>query len=255
MTSLSIPIGIASTLRQTSHLAIFTGAGISAESGIPTFRDASVGLWNNFDPSEVATAAAFVRQPELVWGWHEWLRSKVQQAEPNPGHHAIARLEKLIPRLTLITQNVDDLHERAGSTAAIHVHGSLFEAFCSSCNKLHPHPGSPLQGVSAMSIPPPKCRFCGGNVRHGVVMFDESLSSEVWGLAKQAIRDCDALLCIGTSLTILPAGILPFEAVERKKPVIQINMHPTELDDVASLTLRGSAGDLLPRLLREVWER
>lgn len=144
-------------LAQARHLVVFSGAGVSAESAIPTFRDALTGLWENFDPARLATPQAFREDPALVWGWYEWRRMKVLQARPNPAHLAIAELARRVPRLTLITQNVDDLHERAGSPSVLHLHGSLHYPKCFACNRPFsgelPEPLLPEQGCSLE--PPP----------------------------------------------------------------------------------------------------
>ena len=170
------PAMIAEALRNCRHLLVFSGAGVSAESGIATFRDALSGLWARFDPARLATPEAFVADPELVWGWYEWRRQQVLRAEPNAAHRAIAELARRVPRLTLVTQNVDDLHERAGSQAVIHLHGSLHAPRCFDCAA--PYAGldtelsEPEQG---RHLPPPHCGVCGGRVRPGVVWFGEAL--------------------------------------------------------------------------------
>lgn len=161
---------IVEALRESRYLLVFTGAGVSAESGIPTFRDALTGLWARFDGARLATPEAFLGDPELVWGWYEWRRQRVLRAAPNPAHRAIAELAGRVPRLTLVTQNVDDLHERAGSAEVIHLHGSLHAPRCFTC-------AAPYAGLSnqldepeeGRRLAPPCCEHCAGVVRPGVV--------------------------------------------------------------------------------------
>ena len=227
---------------------------MSAESGIPTFRDALTGLWETFDAEMLATPEAFLRDPPLVWGWYEWRRKLVMRARPNPAHLAIARLAALVPRLTVVTQNVDDLHERAGSSGVIHLHGSFFSPRCFTCSS--PHlltPGEPDQPDGGRRLEPPRCTHCGGRIRPGVVWFGEALPEDAYRQAAQAVRDCDVMFSIGTSSVVYPAAALPYAAAERGAKVIQINPAPTDLDDVALFNLRGSAGMVMDLLVRAAW--
>ncbi|MER2512551.1 MAG: NAD-dependent deacylase [Nitrosomonas ureae] len=241
---------VAAHLSQAKHLAILTGAGISAESGIPTFRDALTGLWERFDAADLATADAYRRDKELVWGWYEWRRMKVLLSEPNPGHVAIARLAELLPQCTLITQNVDDLHERAGSRDVLHVHGSLHAPRCFACARPFSFPdGVPVEPEGGRRLKPPVCAHCGGYIRPGVVWFNECLSPDIWEAADHAIRICDVLLTIGTSGMVYPAASLPALAQRLGKTVIVINPNATEQDHYATHCLRGPAGQVLPALV------
>lgn len=250
-----IPDELVSILRAARHIVVFTGAGISAESGIPTFRDALTGLWERFDASDLATADAFRRDRALVWGWYEWRRAKVMRAQPNPAHLAIAALEQVVPSFTLITQNVDDLHERAGSSAPIHLHGSLQSPRCSGCARPFEHPpGIPDEPEGGRHIEPPRCAHCGGGrIRPGVVWFGESLPEEAWRQAHKAVMDCDALFSVGTSSLVFPAAELPIEAARKNKVVIQVNPQPTRLDTVARFNLVGPAGSVLPKIYARTW--
>lgn len=168
-------------LREAKHVVVFTGAGASAESGIPTFRDALTGLWARFDPSRLATQEAYRAEPDLCWGWYKWRRRKVAQAQPNHAHLAIVELAKHVPKVTVVTQNVDDLHERAGNQGVIHLHGSLHSPRCLDCGATYTSPLSsealPEEGAR---IEPPRCSSCSGNVRPGVVWFGEMLPEQAW---------------------------------------------------------------------------
>jgi NAD-dependent deacetylase len=172
---MNMPEEIIKKLLTAQHLVVFSGAGVSAESGIPTFRDALTGLWENFDVEDLATPKAFKQDPTLVWGWYEWRRMKVLRAQPNPAHLAIAALAGLVPRLTVVTQNVDDLHERAGNLDVLHLHGRLHKPFCFACKRPYEFsPGIPDEPEGGRHIEPPRCK-CGGRIRPGVVWFGESL--------------------------------------------------------------------------------
>jgi NAD-dependent deacetylase len=250
---MDIPEELIKKLRSAERVVVFTGAGVSAESGIPTFRDALTGLWENFDAEDLATPQAFKRDPALVWGWYEWRRMKVLRAQPNAAHLAIATLTKLVPRLTLITQNVDDLHERAGNLDVIHLHGRINKPFCFACKRSYEYPaGIPDEPEGGRQIAPTRCK-CGGRIRPGVVWFGESLPDIAWDAANNAAYRCDAFLCIGTSSLVQPAARLPNLAVQRGALVIQVNPNPTSLDAQASLNLEGAAGEVLPWLLDKVW--
>ena len=247
---------VADLLSQAKHLAILTGAGISAESGIPTFRDALTGLWERFDAEDLATPAAFRRDKALVWGWYEWRRMKVLLSEPNPGHLAIANLAKYVPHSTLITQNVDDLHERAGSQAVLHLHGSLHSPRCFACARPFSFPdGIPDEPEGGRRLPPPVCAHCGGYIRPGVVWFNEGLPPTVWKAAEQAVHTCDVLLSIGTSGMVYPAAGLPALAQRLGKTVIVINPNETEQDSCATHCLRARAEHVLPAILARLVAR
>jgi NAD-dependent deacetylase len=241
-------------LRGAEHIVIFTGAGVSQESGIPTFRDALTGLWERYDAEALATPEAFARDPELVWGWYEWRRALVLRCQPNAGHQAIAAMARFAPRLTVITQNVDDLHERAGSTNIVHLHGSLHAPRCSDCHREHELPeGAPKVAEGGERLAPPRCTHCGGMVRPGVVWFGESLPEENWLQAQQAAGNCDVLFSVGTSSAVYPAAGLPVLAAEQGACIVQVNPHDTALGDHAQFNLRGQAGVVLPRVVEAVW--
>ena len=219
---------------------MLTGAGISAESGVPTFREAQSGLWEHYDPLQLATPEAFMRDPALVWKWYRWRRELVAQAEPNPGHFALARLADLVPRLTLVTQNVDGLHQRAGSPDVIEFHGNLFSNRC--C-------------VEACEVDciddgePPTCPACGGHVRPGVVWFGEAIPDEALNASFAAAADCDLFLSVGTSSLVYPAAGLASLAAESGATVVEINPNPTELSSQFDYAIAGNAGVVLPELV------
>ena len=228
--------------RGARRVMVLTGAGISAESGVPTFRDAQTGLWARFRPEELATPAAFRRDPQLVWDWYEWRRRLVAAAEPNAAHRALARLAGLVPELTLVTQNVDGLHQRAGSRAVIELHGNLHRNKCFD------------EGIVADDAPnsaarPPRCPSCGGHLRPDVVWFGETLPPQALAAAEAAARECDLLFSIGTSAAVFPAAQLPLTAMQSGAMVIEINKDRTPLTGVATFSMLGSAGDILPRFV------
>jgi len=244
------PKPLLTALREARHVVAFTGAGVSAESGLSTFRDAMTGLWSRFDPTRLATAEAFAANPELVWGWYEWRRMRVRHAEPNAAHRAIAALEAKVPATTLITQNVDDLHERAGSRSPIRLHGSLFAPRCFDCGSAHGALADPPGDFEDGSpLAPPRCAACGGFIRPGVVWFGEALPAEPMRCAFEAARACDVLLSIGTSGAVYPAADIPREARRNGAVIVEVNPNATDLDDVADFRLRGPAAEILPTLL------
>ncbi len=233
-------------LVRARSIAILTGAGISAESGIPTFRDALTGLWENFKPEELATPEAFLANPKLVWDWYAWRREKVVEVKPNPGHIALAELEhRCIARdanFTLITQNVDGLHQAAGNRNVIELHGNIRRVKC--FDNHHPAPSWATTGED-----PPRCAQCGSMLRPDVVWFGEMLPEDALDNAILATRNCDVFLSIGTSTVVEPAASLPFAARQAGAVVIEVNPEPTPLTSVAQISLRGAAGEILPKLL------
>ncbi len=233
---------------------VLTGAGVSAESGIPTFRDALTGLWENFDASELACEQAYRHDRALVWGWYEWRRMKVMNAQPNPAHYAIAALAERVPRLTVVTQNVDDLHERAGSRDVLHMHGRMLKPRCFACKRPYDFPpGIPVEPEGGRRVIPPRCPHCGGYIRPGVVWFGEMLPEAEWEAASEAASQCDAMLIIGTSSLVYPAASLPSFAIKRGAITIQLNPNPTTMDDQVSLSCHGPAGVVLPGFISSVW--
>lgn len=233
-------------LAQARHVACLTGAGISAESGIPTFRDAQTGLWKRYDPEALATQAGFRRDPALVWRWYRERLLAIRGTEPNAGHRALHRLAGQVPRFDLITQNVDDLHERAGQENVLHLHGEIAWFRCMACT----HRREP--DAHDMDQPqPPVCPRCGGLMRPDVVWFGEELEADRWRRACTACLACDVLLVVGTSGMVQPAADLPWLArTHGAAAVVEVNPEQTPISAVARVVLRGSASRLLPLLLQ-----
>lgn len=240
-----IPAELVSSFVKAESVAVLTGAGISAESGVPTFREAQKGLWSQYDPQELATPEAFRCNPELVWQWYSWRRELIAGAEPNAGHRALSELENHVPKLTLITQNVDGLHRQAGSTSVIELHGNIARTICSQ-------EGMVIDAWPEREELPPKCPRCGGLLRPDVVWFGESLPAEAVALALEASRRCDLFLSVGTSALVQPAASLPFEARHHGATLVEVNVEETPLTAFADYQLKGQAGRVIPLLLNEI---
>jgi NAD-dependent deacetylase len=238
-------------LGNAQRVLVFTGAGVSAESGISTFRDSLTGLWEKFDPSQLATATAFRNDPALVWAWYEWRRAQVAMTCPNAAHIAIAALKQHVPELTVVTQNVDDLHERAGSEEVIHLHGNLNAPRCFACARPYPLDVSSLNKMNPDYLAPPRCHHCGGKIRPGVVWFGESLPDSEIRAAFKAAENSDLLLSVGTSGVVYPAARVPEIARECRVDIVHINTEPADI--AYGTTLIGRAGEWLPKLLSETF--
>ncbi len=232
---------------RSTKVSALTGAGVSRESGVPTFRDKD-GLWQKFKPEELANMDAFLRNPDLVWGWYEHRRQVLRDIEPNPGHYALAEMEKLFPSFTLITQNVDGLHQRAGSNRVVEIHGNIMRSFCVSCGKFasFEHLESVVEAHQAI------CDACGGRLRPDVVWFGEMLPVEAYEKAQAAARDCDLFFTIGTSGVVYPAAGLPLLARESGAYVVEINPERTEISPFVDEVLSGTSAQILPALLKEL---
>lgn len=241
-------------LRSAQRITVLSGAGVSAESGIQTFRDSLTGLWKNFDAEKLATAEAFQRDPALVWGWYEWRRMQVLAAQPNVAHMAIAELSRRVPQLSLFTQNVDDLHERAGSLDVQHLHGSLHHPRCFDCGHPFSLPGGlPEEFECGRRLSPPKCQECGGLVRPGIVWFNELLPERILNRAFESSSSSDLLIVVGTSGVVYPANQLPEVASRVGSKVIQINLARSEFDSICTWNVRGSAAKVLPALITQAF--
>ncbi len=236
-------------IKNSQHIVVLTGAGVSKESGVPTFRDAMDGLWEKYDPQQLATPQAFQANPKLVWDWYEFRREIVRKAQPNPGHFALAELEKRFPSLEVITQNVDDLHEQAGSKNVIHLHGSIAQSKCFyNCQ------GNPtLIDVSRIdwdkTSGPPPCPHCGRWVRPNVVWFGEILPKAQLEAASQASSTCDVMIVVGTSGLVSPAAQLPDIAKHARATIIEVNPDITPITRLADIKLEGASGVMLPQVL------
>ena len=228
-------------LARAGHVAVLTGAGVSAESGIPTFRGLG-GLWQGRDPMTLATPEAFAADPGLVWEFYNWRRALVARAEPNPAHLALVELADRVPRLSLITQNVDRLHQRAGSRDVLELHGNLGDVRCTGCGTTDDRWGEALP-------PLPRCDACGALVRPAVVWFGESLPGDVWLAAESAVRTADLVLVVGTSAVVYPAAGLIATGRRAGAAVIEVNLEPTPASGSVDIGLYGKAGEILPRLV------
>lgn len=250
MNDITISETLIQKLQTAKHLVVLTGAGVSAESGIATFRDALTGLWENYDAETLASEDGFLADPALVWGWYEWRRNKVLQTTPNRAHRTIAQLANQVPKFTLITQNVDDLHERAGSQNVLHLHGSLHHPRCFDCHTPYVFPEESTQAIALKEnrIEPPKCPLCDNPIRPGIVWFGESLPVDVWDDAVEACEQCDLMLIVGTSASVYPAASLPYIANKNGATVVQVNPMITGFNSVAAYNFHGKAGVILPKL-------
>ncbi len=225
-----------------ARITVLTGAGISAASGVPTFRG-SQGLWKNYPPEQLATADAFRRNPRLVWEWYNWRRELIAKCEPNPAHQVLATWSTRYPGFRLITQNVDGLHERAGTRNVIRFHGSIWEVLCWERCAAAP----PRWRDETVPFPhiPPACPYCGGLIRPGVVWFGEGIDPEVTRKSREAL-DCELFFVIGTSAVVYPAAGLASEAARKGAYTVEINPEATPETRSAKLSLKGRAEEVLP---------
>lgn len=235
-----IPEGLISALRGARHVCVLTGAGISAESGVPTFREAQSGLWEKYNPLDLATPEAFLQDPALIWRWYRWRRELVAAAMPNAGHVALAKLTSFVPRLTLVTQNVDGLHQRAGSEDVIEFHGNLFADRCFT-------EGCVVDCDTDAEVP--VCPACGSNVRPGVVWFGETIPETALNHSFAAAADCEVFLSIGTSSLVFPAAGLAEIASEAGATVAEINPNTTGMAAGFDYAIAGNSGTVLPELV------
>lgn len=228
-------------------VVVLTGAGMSAESGIPTFRDAQTGLWSRFDPAQLASEDGFRADPTLVWEWYAERREGVRRAQPNAGHLALAAFATQHPgRLTVISQNVDDLHQRAGNADTIRLHGDILaERWLERCPR-----GLECDTAWAQPTRPPRCAECGNLVRPGVVWFGEPLPYRAFDAAERAVDACQAMLVIGTSGAVWPAAGLVARARRHGAWVVVVNPQASEVDDEADEVLAATAAQALPMLLQ-----
>jgi NAD-dependent deacetylase len=242
---IEIPEGLLDALRRSVRVVALTGAGVSQESGLRTFRDAQTGLWSQYKPEDLANPAAFQRNPKMVWDWYSMRRGLMAEVRPNPAHYALAEMARRIPEFTLVTQNVDDLHRKAGSPEVIELHGNLGRVKCSE-------EGTWIEAWEE-NEDVPRCPRCGAYLRPDVVWFGEQLPLEALERAVQAARCCEVFLSIGTSGVVQPAASLAYAARNRGATVVEVNTEPTPLSDKADCVLRGRAGEVLPVLVEKTW--
>jgi NAD-dependent deacetylase len=247
--SFTIADALIEQLRAAKRVVALTGAGVSAESGVPTFRDALTGLWAKFDPLELATPSAFARNPKLVWDWYAARRAQVLQVAPNAGHMSLAQMEARVPDFLLATQNVDGLHARAGSRNLVELHGNIARVRCSREDRIVEQWDEPADAL------PPRCPACGAFLRPDVVWFEELLPVGALERAEAAARECDVLIVAGTSGEVYPAAAIPQYARSGGARVVEVNPNPTPLSALAHDTLRGPSASVLPALVAAAWPR
>lgn len=229
-------------LKESTSIVFFTGAGISAESGIPTFRGKE-GLWNKFRPEELASFNAFMKNPKLVWEWYNYRRKIVHEAQPNPAHLTIAEMQNYFKDVTVVTQNVDNLHRRAGSNKVFELHGNIERNFCTNCKKFHNEELDFSTGV-------PKCE-CGGLIRPDVVWFGEYLPEDQFLGGEKAAIKSDIFFVVGTSVVVYPAAGLIYTAKASGAIIVEVNLEETDLSSSANFSFFGKAGEILPRIFEE----
>lgn len=235
-------------LEKAKYVAVLTGAGISAESGIKTFRDPD-GLWAKFNPMELASIDGFMSNPQRVWEWYQYRREIINKAQPNPGHYALVEFEKLFPQFTLITQNVDRLHQRAGSSNVIELHGNIVENHCFNCKE-------PYFGETDLPDGQiPRCPKCGGLIRPSVVWFGEMLPVDALEQAEQAAMECDVFFSIGTSAEVYPAANLPYVAKRSGAVLVEVNPNPTVLTPYCDFKIAESSAVGLPKIVELLKQR
>lgn len=244
---MNFPAKLVSLLRGTTKLVALTGAGVSQESGLRTFRDAQTGLWAQYKPEDLASPQAFRRDPKLIWDWYAWRREAVKGVRPNAGHYALVDMETRVPEFTLITQNVDGLHRMAGSRNVLELHGNIQRVRCSECYTFAEVWGDDTESV-------PQCSVCSGLLRPDVVWFGEALPRDQLEIAVEAARNCEAFFSIGTSGIVQPAASLAHAARNRGAVVVEINAEPTPLTSKANYAFHGKSGEILPALVRAVWQ-
>jgi NAD-dependent deacetylase len=232
-------------VRECESVCVLTGAGISAESGVPTFRGTD-GLWAQFKPEELANFDAFIRNPQLVWEWYNYRKRIIDSVVPNPGHLALARMEQVVDDFTLVTQNVDNLHRRAGNNRVLELHGNIVRSYCVDCGRKDDHPK--LDGNDKV----PRCRTCGGLIRPDVVWFGELLPQDIFEEAEEASRRCRLFLSVGTSGIVYPAASLPMMAKQAGAFMVEINVERTEQSTLFDEVILGKAGDVLPSIVQSM---
>ncbi len=240
---MEIPFNLIKNLTSARNVVFFSGAGISAESGIPTFRGKD-GIWNKLRPEELANFNAFIRNPQMVWEWYNYRKSIVHQSNPNTGHLAIVEMEKYFDDVAVITQNVDNLHRRAGSKIVYELHGNIERNFCIKCKKHYDGELDFTEGV-------PKCS-CSGFIRPDVVWFGEFLPADQFQASEKAARNCDVFFIVGTSAVVYPAASLVGVAKSNGAFLVEVNIEETEASSVADVSLFGESGKVLPQIVEQL---
>jgi NAD-dependent deacetylase len=245
-------MALAQDIKQAAHLICnarhpiaLTGAGISTPSGIPDFRSPASGIWTHVDPAAVASIWAFRRHPEAFFDWVRPLARKIRDAEPNPAHYALAELEAMGYLHCVITQNIDELHQRAGSRRVLEVHGHLRQATCMSCYQIVPVEGLLDKFLEDGHVP--RCN-CGGVLKPNVVLYGEILPQEVLDEAQREVAQCDLLLVAGSSLEVVPVSDMPLTAIEHSARLIVVNYQPTPVDHLADVVIHANVARVLPRI-------
>lgn len=241
---MNIPEILLNRLAGSKKIAVLTGAGISAESGIATFRDPD-GLWEKFNPAELASIDGFMANPNLVWEWYQHRVRIVNESKPNAGHFAIAEMQKIFDNVIVITQNVDRLHQKAGAKDVVELHGNIVTNRCFDCNE-------EFEGKT--NLPDgelPSCLKCGGKIRPNVVWFGEMLPTDAIEAAEIAAQTCDIFFSVGTSAEVYPAAGLPILAKQSGARIVEVNPNDTPLTPYVDFSIRGLAGELLPLILKE----
>lgn len=240
---MEFPNNFIEALKNAQNCLVLTGAGVSAESGLETFRGMQ-GLWDDFNPQELATPEAFACQPKKVWEWYQWRREKLPLVEPNPAHWAIAEMERYFDDFLLVTQNIDGLHQRAGSRNIVELHGNLNRSKCSRCNIM-------IDNMPDSDEVPPRCA-CGGHIRPNVVWFGEMLPDASIRRAWQAAENADLFFSVGTSSVVQPAASLGLVARNNGAVLIEVNLERTELSGIFDHVFLGKAGQIMPSMLEFV---
>lgn len=237
-------IEAAKILSESKKVVVSSGAGISRESGIPTFRENQTGIWANFNPEELATVEGFVKNPSLVWDWYQERIKMIARVDPNPAHYAIAKMQNFFNDFTLITQNIDNLHQKAGSIKVCELHGNIFEYKCFKENIIIEH-------LPDTKESPPKCENCGSMIRPNVVWFGEALPEDRLSFAFKKASRCDCMIVIGTSGLVQPAASLPFVAKQNSGAfIIEVNPEESVITTITDVFIKGKAGEILPELVR-----
>ena len=248
---MELPKGLITALKNAKKILVLTGAGMSAESGVPTFRDAQSGLWEKFRPEDLATPEAFRDHPQVVWDWYEDRRNNIREVSPHAGHLALVEMEQFFETLLVVTQNVDSLHQQAGSSAVIELHGNILLSICSETGQqiddswIKSNPGRP----------PTSPHHPQGLARPGVVWFGEELPAGAMNRAMAEASACDVCFSIGTSTLVQPAASLPFVALSAGALVIEINPKPTSLSSDAHFSLQTTAAGALTRIAADLARR